>query len=395
MQTNSFSERNPSNRPSVKINRHAATEQNEPTRKDLKSALDIKLSALSKAELLSRFNKLVRTERKITHLVLLYIAEIETRKIYADLGFDGMYAYLTRGLGYSEGSAYRRLQSARLLKQVPRVAEMIEAGSLNLSQLTQVQKCLKESAKNGESISVEQTLEVLTKLENKNSFETQKTLAQEMNSPVVLHEKLKPQQDNSVRIEMTLTKEQFAELEQARSFLSHICPEGSWSEVISTLAKQFNHRKLYGRTRPSQENIIKPTNEERPDLPPKANPSQIRKASTLESADSNQFKKENLTQAAIARGKSFKSKNSETCQRYICRRRREYISIHMKRVLFKKAQHCCEYRDPHTQQRCQSKYKLEIDHRQPIALGGNNELGNLRILCQAHNALAARRAGLQ
>jgi len=117
------------------------------------------------------------------------------------------------------------------------------------------------------------------------------------------------------------------------------------------LAKQYNHRKLQGRTK--------------------------------------------LTQSAIATGKSFKSKNSETSQRHICRRGRQYISVHMKRVLFKKAQHCCEYRDPHTQQRCQSKYKLEIDHRQPIALGGNNELGNLRILCQAHNALAARRAGLQ
>jgi len=304
-----------------------------------KAFSDMKIKTLSNNDLLNQFNKLVRTERKITHLVLLYIAEIETRKIYADLGFDGMYAYLTRGLGYSEGSAYRRLQAARLLKQVPRVAEKVEAGTLNLSQLTQVQKCLKESAKKGESVSLEQTLEVLNKLENKNSFETQKTLAQEMNLPVVTHEKIKPQQDNSVRLEMTLTKKQFAELEQAKSLLSHLCPEGSWSEVISTLAKQYNHRKLQGRTK--------------------------------------------LTQSAIARGKSP------------YRHSREYISVHMKRALFKKAQHCCEYKDPHTQQRCQSKYKLEIDHRQPIALGGNNELGNLRILCQAHNALAARRAGLQ
>ena len=101
-------------------------------------------------ELILRMQKLVRTERKVMHLVLLHIAEIESRKMYADLGFDGMYSYLTQGLGYSESAAYRRLQSARLLRQVPSVAENIEDGSLNLSQLTQVQKCLKESAKNGE-----------------------------------------------------------------------------------------------------------------------------------------------------------------------------------------------------------------------------------------------------
>ncbi|MGE5084977.1 MAG: hypothetical protein ACM3MG_01655 [Bacillota bacterium] len=186
----------------------------------------MELKFIPNNELIQRLEKLARTERKITHLVLLHIAEIEERKIYADLGFDGMYSYLTRGLGYSEGSAYRRLQSARLLKQVPTAAEKIENGSLNLSQLTQVQKCLKESIRNGESVSIEQTLEVLSKLENKNSFETQKTLALEMNLPVELHEKVKPQQDESIRLEITLTKEQFAELEQAKILLSHICPYG-------------------------------------------------------------------------------------------------------------------------------------------------------------------------
>lgn len=73
----------------------------------------------SNDKLILNFENLVRTERKITHVVLLHIAEIEERKIYAELGYDGMYSYLTRGMGYSEGSAYRRLQSARLLKQVP------------------------------------------------------------------------------------------------------------------------------------------------------------------------------------------------------------------------------------------------------------------------------------
>ena len=60
------------------------------------------LNALSNDDLISRMEKLVRTERKITHLVLLHIAELEERKVYAELGYDGMYSYLTRGLGYSD-----------------------------------------------------------------------------------------------------------------------------------------------------------------------------------------------------------------------------------------------------------------------------------------------------
>ena len=289
------------------------------------------LSEISNDELILRMQKLVRTERKVMHLVLIHIAEIEARKLYANLGFDGMYSYLTQGLGYSESAAYRRLQSARLLRQVPGVAEKIEDGSLNLSQLTQVQKCLKESSRNGESISVEQTLGVLAKLENKNSFETQKTLALEMNLPVKIHEKVKPQQDDSIRLEITLSKEQFEELEQAKSLLSHICPDGNWADIIATLAKKFNSKKLSGSTARS---AVHSSKGDRPT---------------------------NTTQSfsATEKSKVYRRQNS-----------RQYISIHTKRTLLANAQHCCEYLDPKTLKRCQSKYKLEVDHRHPIALGG-------------------------
>ena len=308
------------------------------------------LHNISNDELILRMQKLVRTERKVMHLVLLHIAEIESRKLYADLGFDGMYSYLTQGLGYSESAAYRRLQSARLLKQIPSVAESIEDGSLNLSQLTQVQKCLKQSAKQGETISVQQTREVLEKLHNKSSFETQKTLALEMNLPVEIHEKVKPQQDESIRLEVNLTKEQFEELQTAKSLLSHICPDSGWSEVIGTLAKQFNSKKLKGKTK------------------------------TLALS-------EKTTQ-------SFAATEVQTITNQAQKLGRRYISVHTKRMLFAKAQNCCEYKDPRSHQRCNSKYKLEIDHRNPIALGGTNDFRNLRVLCRTHNALAARQAGL-
>lgn len=156
--------------------------------------------------------KLARTERKTTHLVLLHIVEIESRRIYAERGYDGMYSYLTKELGYSEGSAYRRLQSARLLKRHPEIASKIEDGSLKLSQLTQVQKCLQADRQKGHPVSEEKALEILRKLENQNSFQTQKTLSLELNHPIQTLELVKPQQDDSVCLEITFTAEQFAEL---------------------------------------------------------------------------------------------------------------------------------------------------------------------------------------
>lgn len=205
------------------------------------------LSQLANSELLLRLEKLSRTERKITHLILWHILEVENRKLYADRGFASCFEYLTKGLGYSEGSAYRRLQSARLLKAVPEklsatIAVKLEQGSLNLSQLTQVQKCLKNDKKlNKQKGSIQpliNTIQVLELIENQNTFETQKILAQQFNQPVQAFEKIISQRNDSVKIEMILTKEQMKNLQQAQSLLTHVCPEGNVAAVVDYLVTQ-------------------------------------------------------------------------------------------------------------------------------------------------------------
>jgi hypothetical protein len=218
-----------------------------------RSMASCNLRQLTNSELCLRMEKLAQTERKITHLVLLHLNEIEERLIYAELGYGSLFAYLTQKLGYSESSAYRRIHSARLLKQIPQVAEQIQTGALNLSQLTQVQKCLRQQTQSGKAVSKTKTLEILNKLENQNGFETQKTLAKELDLPVMTEQKVRPQQDESIRLEVTFSKDQFAELELSKSLLSHICHEGLWNDVLATLAKNFNKKKLQGRTRPSGE----------------------------------------------------------------------------------------------------------------------------------------------
>lgn len=279
------------------------------------------LSQIENHELLNRLEKLSRTERKITHIILWHILELENRRLYADHGFSSCFEYLTQGLGYSEGSANRRLQSARLLKQVPDVAKKIEAGSLNLSQLAQVQKCLRHEKQNGKPLTIARAQEILSLVENKNTFETEKVLAKEFNRTIEIREKLLPQKDNSVKLEIILTAEQMKELELAKSLSSHACPAGTWAEVISYLAK--NHNKK-----------------------PKS----------------------------TARG---------------------YLSVKVRRELFSKANHCCEYIDPLTQRKCASKYQLQIDHLVPVAKGGGDKSTNLRILCRTHNIHAAKMWGLE
>jgi len=308
------------------------------------------LSGISNHEVLNEMDRLVKSERKITHTILNHINEIESRRLYAELGYDSMFKYLTQRCGYGEDSAYRRLQAARVLKKNPEIALKLEQGSLNLTQLTQVQKCLKQERKVGVIFRPVQTLQILEQIENKSSFETKKVLAVEFNQPIQTHEVVKPQRDESVRLEITFTDEQMKTLEQAKDLLSHTLPDGNWAELFTHLAEK-HLKKALGKNqlpeksaKPSSEKIIEPS--------------------------------------------------AKSTQSFLAKRKRKPIKITLRRKLLQKARHCCEFFDPKTNTQCQSHYQLQIDHRIPLARGGSDTESNLRVLCRTHNLLAAKQWGL-
>jgi hypothetical protein len=251
------------------------------------------------------------------------------------------------------------LQSARLLQQIPVVAEKLESGSLNLSQTTKLQKCLRDQKQKSEVMTEDKAQELIAKLENKNTFETEKVLALEFNLPIQTHELLKPQKDDSVRLETVFSWEQYQELIKSKELLSHICPDGTWTEVIATLAKKFNQSKTPKESKQPLQNKQK-------------------QSSTLASKPT--------TQSLVAKQDNGIPNSSSAY--------RPSISTKIKAELMHKADYCCEYQDVKTKNRCHSTYKLEIDHIQPLAMGGSNYTDNLRVLCRTHNVLMAKRSGL-
>lgn len=68
---------------------------------------------------------------------------------------------------------------------------------------------------------------------------------------------------------------------------------------------------------------------------------------------------------------------------------RPYLSVHLRRQLWEKAEGQCEFVDPVSGRRCGERRDLEIEHRQPVAHGGTNDLINLEMLCRSHNRLRA------
>ena len=78
---------------------------------------------------------------------------------------------------------------------------------------------------------------------------------------------------------------------------------------------------------------------------------------------------------------SQKSKNkNNNCKSQGSSKRTRYIPIHTRRKVFQRANHCCEFTGPN-QERCQSRYQLEIDHFiKPYSQGGDHSLDNLKLL---------------
>ena len=71
-----------------------------------------------------------------------------------------------------------------------------------------------------------------------------------------------------------------------------------------------------------------------------------------------------------------------------------YIPAAVRREVWRRDLGCCSYVDRHSGRRCGSRYRLEIDHIVPFALGGDAQPSNLRLRCKAHHRYrhAPRRA---
>ena len=125
---------------------------------------------------------LATQERRLTKIVIEHIAEVDRRKLFLKMAYPSLYEYLTRGIGYSEGAAQRRIDAARLLLIHPQMGEQIAQGTLQLSQVSKVQRICRQIKKDtGTRVTAEKQKTVLGKIQNQNAKQTDLILAQEFN----------------------------------------------------------------------------------------------------------------------------------------------------------------------------------------------------------------------
>ncbi|MFZ4405306.1 MAG: hypothetical protein ACOYOK_14490, partial [Pseudobdellovibrionaceae bacterium] len=206
------------------------------------TTIPLVLQKLDSQVLHSKLVELTSRERKLTTHILWHLAEVDRRKLYLQMAYPSFFEYLVTGLGYAPASAQRRIDAARLLAQLPQsesrqVAEKIEAGDLNLTQISKLQSFSRQARKEtGKAVSPEQKSQILQQIENQSVVQTEKILAKVLDIKPQQPTRTHVQQDDSVRVELTFTAEEMDRIKQAQDLLSN-ATGGGLKETLVHLAK--------------------------------------------------------------------------------------------------------------------------------------------------------------
>ncbi len=125
------------------------------------------LARLSEHELLDHFEALVARDRRTTAQLLVAIAEIDERKLWARHACPSMFAFCVERFHMSEQVTAKRIWAARTARRFPVVLEMVERGELHLTAIHLLARHL----------TADNCSDVLRRAAHKNSREVERLVA--------------------------------------------------------------------------------------------------------------------------------------------------------------------------------------------------------------------------
>src|SRR4051812_8863398 len=103
---------------------------------------DYRLKSLGDDELLAGLSSIVGRRNQITAEFLAYLAELDERQLFLDLGFASLFEYCVESLGLCESTAGRHIAAARVCRNHPQVFARVASGALHASALSLLRKHL-------------------------------------------------------------------------------------------------------------------------------------------------------------------------------------------------------------------------------------------------------------
>ncbi|MEK7790755.1 MAG: HNH endonuclease signature motif containing protein, partial [Deltaproteobacteria bacterium] len=314
------------------------------------------------------------------------------RRLYAKEGYSSLFNYLRERFHYSESSAYRRIQAAKMTLIFPEVLGLIEKGKVNLTTLSLIEphvskenvgaivaQVIAKSKRETEAILDSQFLTqretVRDKIRRLPVFEDKRrveAIGQEKSPPPVRGgEFLLPLANTTPKSQTAQIytasggsnfEESKTELVARRRVKIEFCADEGLAGKIERAKEILRHKFPEGKF----EDIF---NQALEDMLEKRDP--MRKVERLEKR-----KSENGLRCGSEPEKS---------EKFLSR----YIPQEIKRKVWERDGGQCAYESPNGK-RCNEKGFLQLDHVEPFALGGKSTEENLRILCAQHNRWRAQ-----
>lgn len=192
--------------------------------------LDGILANQTDARILSGLATLVTQERKRKSDFLAYLNEVDGRKLYAKEGYSSLFRFLTEKYVFSESSALKRIQAARLARKFPFLYGDIKDGAYSLSALSRLAPFVTAANAN----------RLFRKAHRQSTRHVEAMLAEEFPKADVedrLKKKISPLGADRLHVQFTANQEFVDDLEKAQDLLSHRFPQGKLADVLGLALK--------------------------------------------------------------------------------------------------------------------------------------------------------------
>ena len=327
-------------------------------------------------DLTKRLAELLRREQGALADFLVALADFDRERRWVELGHTSLFYFLHRELGLSKGAAFYRKTAAELIQRYPEVVAPLRQGKLCITSVVELAKVItpenrgevvprffhaskreakavaaelrpSEAAPHRDAVTVLHPApppKALRRLETATACGAPgavvhpdeprlqfPTSAPALVPPEPPRDEVEPLTGELRRFHTTVSKRFLAKLAAARDALSHSHP-GADTEAVLEAALD----------------LLLAANDKKKGLVKKPRPSPARPSASP-----------------------------------------RHIPAEVKRAVWSRDGRCCQW-PLASGGICGSTMRLELDHIVPLARGGTSTVGNVRVLCAAHNQLAAR-----
>ncbi len=325
------------------------------------------LQSIPDDELLHRLAELMDQSRRVESDIVAHVAEVDGRRLYAREAFPSMFAYCTDVLHLSEAEAYLRIAAARTSREHPMLLAMLADGRLHLTAIAKLAPHLTRENRDG----------LLERATHRSKRQIEEQVAETAPRPDVpgtmrkLPERgtlptagllVVPSREEGPIVELRPDGVGAAETEagpvEAPPSPPMVQPLSPGRYKVQFTASAELHHKL------ERLQALMGSKGRDGDL-----------AAVIEQAVTEKL--ERLEASRLGRTKAHR-KGPAT----------RHIPAAVQRAVRERDGDRCRYLDEQ-ERRCPERNRLQFHHRHPFGLGGGYSVGNIRLMCRAHNAYLA------